>query len=186
MNWDKFCDWYAANFRALTESDGLTEWHIWVVEISEPTLRNAAQQLIENYAGEVNSGRRPGAPRLSQLQAVYYRELADEKQRRQAAAYGGGSVCGVCGGSGTVLVLAPDRDNKRSRLDGWPRHPREIAYSAWNSNSPEAWPCPQCRRGEYRGEWAKRLPEIQRACFKCDTDYRGIMMSNEAGGGLRK
>jgi len=107
----EFGQLYAANFRQLTESDGLKYWAEFVEKMHDGTLREAVESLATEYASKKSVDRMTAPPRLADVKNAYFR-LRQRKRQEEIARYAGaGSVCAYCDNLGLVIICVDSKGN---------------------------------------------------------------------------
>lgn len=153
-DWQEFLALYSANFGRMTENDGPKEWLKFVEQEvkSMDRLRDALQPHIDRYAMALDNMEPAKRPTLGQVRRSYYAELDRARKERDERRFGVGTVCGVCGGTRLLFVLAPlAGDGERVR---WPEDFRARAWREFRGV--ELAKCPACA-ARYRAELGSRI-----------------------------
>lgn len=154
---DEFNRYWAANFGfSLTDREGD---EVWARFVNRPDtdlnrLKRVLEPLVERY-GEAIIDMRPASklvPSLAAVKAAYFREAERERKEHEEKRFGAGTVCGVCRGTGLLVVLAPlAGDGERIR---WPEDFREHKWREFRGV--EMAKCPSCS-ARYRPELRHRI-----------------------------
>lgn len=165
MDWTKFYDLYAANFRPLNERDGLRNWKEFTDTVDDVELFvSALEELAERYAIAKERGDWQTPPGLYEIRTAYIRKLAEQRRQKENADFASdGAKCGVCRGSRRVIVLSPPRGCDRST--DYPADPARTNFADFRGV--EIIACPQCCANQYLGADIR-----QRVIQRCISDQQ--------------
>ena len=155
-DWKQFYDYWSANFRQLNVGDGLSEWQKFVTDqrTDLALLREALEPFAERYAHAVENMENPKMPTLMLVRSLYFRRVRERQQNVMRSRYGE-TTCGICGGTGWLLVLSPSPDDLEKR-HSWPEDYRVCRLELLGAV--EMTPCTQCRRiSGYTPELKRRI-----------------------------
>jgi len=111
--WEIFLDKYAANFRPLSERDGLPEWRSVVESVDPETVILALENLIREKTTRDSSGK--NTPRLIDLQSEIF---SIRRARAGKTKYVSFKTCGLCENFGWLQVVTDQHNTVYDAKNG--------------------------------------------------------------------